>query len=108
MKETPAGPEVKPATQNTEHKDQKDQRRNRNKGTKYLPNKTNSEISSYTYTHPKPRCLDTSLRAQSTARVIWHHQSPAILRKHPLNIPTQPKHENDLKANFNEDDRASS
>lgn len=38
--------------------------------------KTNQEISTYTYNHPKPRCLDNSVKMQSvTARPIRLHQS---------------------------------
>lgn len=55
--------------------------------------KTNSEISTQTYINPKPRCLDTSLRTQSTTvRKIWHHQSPVTLLQHHPNIPIQLSH----------------
>lgn len=65
------GSEVRPATRRPRHKDQKTEEGTEIKEQNTHSMKTNSEISTKTYNHPKPRWLGARVRTQSTiARAI--------------------------------------
>jgi hypothetical protein len=54
---------------------------------------SNQPISTYTYDHPKPRCLDASIRTHSTiVNYVCQDQIPDALLEQSLKIPAQMKH----------------
>lgn len=77
---TPQTSEVQPPTQmetfhsTTGQSSQKNRKEMETEEQNIRPIKTNSEIITWTYNHPKPRCLDDSVRTQSIAvRAICLH-----------------------------------